>query len=298
MPFPNGKSVVLVEQPGYAGMIGSLQLLGATAIGIRRTEEGFDLEELEKLFRTNSIKLFYTTPRFHNPLGTSLDRRQKERIAALAAKYDVYVAEDDYLADLENDSRADPIFSYDRSEHVIYIRSFSKIMLPGLRLGVAVLPKALLHTFRLYKSSSDLSTSALSQAALEIHLSSGLFRRHAGLMRSRYGSRQQALRAACDERLADGGFRLSRAAGGIFAQLALPASVPAEEFAAVLRQRQVAVLPTSRFYLSGAEQTNAVRLSVMRADEAAIAEAVRHIRAAADEMAARNANRPPGVVWI
>ncbi|MCR8642950.1 PLP-dependent aminotransferase family protein [Paenibacillus sp. N1-5-1-14] len=301
MPFPNGKSVILVEQPCYAGMLKLLSLLGVTTLGITRTESGIDLEELERHFRNNSIKFFYTVPRYHNPLGTSLSRREKEAIAALADKYDVYIVEDDYLADLETDSKADPICSYDYSGRVIYIRSFSKIMLPGLRIGAAVLPAALITLFRMYKSSSDLSTTALSQAALEIHLSSGLFGRHAAMVRERYGIRMKVLQEACARYLNEG-FRLSKSAGGIFAQLELPHHLAAEELTATLRQKNVHVFPTMNYYLPSVESTNSLRLSIIRTNEQEIEDGIQIIRQTADElMIQRSSNqfsRSPAFSWI
>ncbi|MFC5407629.1 PLP-dependent aminotransferase family protein [Cohnella soli] len=300
MPFPNGKSAILVEQPCYAGMLNLLSLLGVTAIGISRTESGVDLDELERHFRNNSIKFFYTVPRYHNPMGTSLSRREKEAIAAMAEKYDVYIVEDDYLADLETDSKSDPIYSYDHSGHVIYIRSFSKIMLPGLRLGVAVLPEAFITLFRKYKSSSDLSTAALSQAALEIHLDSGLFQRHAAMMKDRYSIRMKALQEACSTYLNEG-FRLSQSTGGIFAQLELPSHLPAEELAAALRQKDVYVFPTMHCYLPSVESANSLRLSIIRTNEQEIADGIRIIRQTADELTSpRKINKfnRSAITWI
>ncbi|SEN49538.1 PLP-dependent aminotransferase family protein [Paenibacillus sp. OV219] len=300
MPFPNGKSAILVEQPCYTGMLRIMSLLGVTPIGIARTESGLDLDELERHFRNNSIKFFYTVPRYHNPLGTSLSRLEKETIASLAEKYDVYIVEDDYLADLETDSKADPICSYDHSGRVIYIRSFSKIMLPGLRLGAAVLPASLITLFRMYKSSSDLSTSALSQAALEIHLGSGLFQRHAARMRDRYGIRMKALQKACSQYLNEG-FRLSKSAGGIFAQLELPDHLVAEELAAALRQKDVYVFPTMQCYLPSMESANSWRLSIIRTNELEIEHGIRIIRQTADElMSQRRTNKfsRSAITWI
>ena len=300
MPFPNGKTAILVEQPCYAGMLKLLSLLGVTAIGIARTESGLDLDELERHFRNNSIKFFYTVPRYHNPLGTSLSRREKEAIAAMAEKYDVYIVEDDYLADLEQDGKSDPIRSYDNSGRVIYIRSFSKIMLPGLRLGAAVLPEALIALFRMYKSSSDLSASALSQAALEIHLSSGLFQRHAAMAKERYGIRMKAMQEACS-RILNEGFRLSQSTGGIFALLELPDDLTAEELTAALRRKDVHVFPTTPCYLPSVESANSLRLSIIRADEQQIEDGIRIIRRTADElMSQRSTNKlsRSAVTWI
>lgn len=72
MPFPNGKEKVAVEQPGYHLMIEQIEALRIPAVGVKRTAQGLDLAEIERLFKTESIKFFYTMPRFHNPLGSSL----------------------------------------------------------------------------------------------------------------------------------------------------------------------------------------------------------------------------------
>ena len=54
-----------------------------------------DIAEVERLFQTESIKFFYTMPRFHNPLGYSLSERDKQELVRLAEAYDVYLVEDD-----------------------------------------------------------------------------------------------------------------------------------------------------------------------------------------------------------
>ncbi|MCJ8014538.1 PLP-dependent aminotransferase family protein [Paenibacillus sp. KQZ6P-2] len=193
IPFPNGGRRVLMEQPGYHLLVDLMKVYGIEAEGIRRTAEGIDLEELERKFKTGEIKWFYTVPRFHNPLGTSLDRSQKKAIALLAEKYDVYIVEDDYMADLEQDAKEDPIYAYDRSGHVIYLKSYSKIIFPGLRIGAAVMPDALRESFLQYKRLLDIDSSMLSQAALELYLKSGMFERHRKKLRACYGKRSALL---------------------------------------------------------------------------------------------------------
>ncbi|MDO3676657.1 PLP-dependent aminotransferase family protein [Paenibacillus ehimensis] len=299
MPFPNGKTAILVEQPTYFGMLRTLELLGMTAIGIARTDEGIDLDELERHFRTNTIKFFYTVPRYHNPMGTSLSQEQKQAIARLAERYDVYIVEDDYLADLETKRRADPIYSLNRSGHVIYVKSFSKVTLPGLRLGTAVVPQPLLETFRLFKTSTDSSTSALSQAALELYLTCGMFDRHAAQMREHYRTRMEALRTAAARYLPqEVGLRVPD--GGVFARLLVPLPLEADDLLAALKQQNVAALPTARSYLRTFAKDNGLRLSVMRANEAQIDEAVRRI---ADWIGQARRRKPqlqwePVVDWI
>ena len=68
--------------------------------------------------------------RYHNPLGNSYSAEQRKAIANLAAKYDVYIVEDDYMADLGEERGYDPIYAYNRTSHVVYLKSFSKIIFP------------------------------------------------------------------------------------------------------------------------------------------------------------------------
>lgn len=193
IPFPNGRHRVLVEQPCYPHLMEYLKTYGIEAEGIRRSADGVDLNELERLFKHGQFRWFYTVPRFHNPLGVSYNRTQKKAIARLAAKYDVYIVEDDYMADLEQDTKEDPIFTYDDSSHVIYLKSYSKIIFPGLRIGVAVLPEALRESFSQFKRLMDIDSSMLSQAALELYLKSGMFERHRKKIRKCYGERSVLL---------------------------------------------------------------------------------------------------------
>lgn len=194
LPFPGGADTVLVEQPTYDLYLRYLEEEGIPVLGIRRTDRGLDLEGLEERFRQGNIKFFYCMPRFHNPLGTSLSPEERKAVAELAGRYKVYVVEDDYMADLGYDQGAYPIYAYDRSSHVIYLKSFSKMIFPGLRVGAAVLPKALLEPFLRARRIAD--TSLLSQAALDIYLKSGMYERHKHQIGNRYRARMLVLREA------------------------------------------------------------------------------------------------------
>ncbi|AKN30440.1 GntR family transcriptional regulator [Clostridium carboxidivorans P7] len=194
MPFPNGKNNVLVEQPTYNGALKSLEFSSDRIIGIQRSFKGINLDELERRFANCNIKCFYTIPRFHNPLGTSYSGEEKKQILKLAEKYDVYIIEDDYLADLEIKSNSYPMYYDDISSRVIYLKSFSKILLPGLRIAAVVLPKILTNVFKEYKKWADLSTSVLSQGALEIYIKSGMFKAHVKKIRKTYSERMNLVK--------------------------------------------------------------------------------------------------------
>lgn len=193
MPFPNDKTQILVEQPTYKGLLESLELSNVSVLGIDRGFYGIDLNELERKFATDNIKCFYTVPRYHNPLGISYSNEEKRHIVKLADKYDVYIVEDDYLADLEIKNNSYPMYYDDTASRVIYIKSFSKILLPGLRIGAVVLPNILVNNFEKNKKWADLGTTVLSQGALEIYIKSGMFQAHRKKIKKIYAQKMELL---------------------------------------------------------------------------------------------------------
>ncbi|OOM05936.1 2-aminoadipate transaminase [Clostridium saccharobutylicum] len=194
MPFPNGKSNILVEQPTYYGMVKFLELNNIPTLGINRDFNGINLDELEKLFKYGNIKFFYSIPRFHNPTGTSYSKFEKQEIIKLAEKYDVYIVEDDISADLDINKKNDPLYSYDTSSRVIYLKSYSKIIMPGLRVAALILPDLLINNFLEYKKWTDMNSPILSQGALEIYLKNGMFDSHMKQLVSLYSSRINCLK--------------------------------------------------------------------------------------------------------
>jgi len=276
MPFPNGKTNILVEQPTYWGMLAALKTQKQTVIGIERTPDGIDWATLERHFQSNMIKFFYTIPRFHNPLGTSYTPKDKQRLAELAKAYDVYIVEDDYLADLETNSKADPIRAYNGASHVIYLRSFSKVMLPGLRLAAAAVPDSIIPSLRLHKHAADLSTSVLSQGVLEIYIKSGMYAHHAKQMRSLYNLRIKHLRETSQRLLPKECLYSIQSSGGLFTAIRIPDS-HIESLVKRLENRGVDVLPTDQQFLSSFPKLNLLRLSIIRTDERDIEEGIRII---------------------
>lgn len=178
MPFPNQGTCILVEEPTYHYYLEMLRMYKMPVVGIRRGLQGVDLDELEQLFKSGRIKFFYTMPRYHNPLGASYSKKQMQAILSLAEAHQVFIVEDDFLADFEYRPRIDPMHAMDVNENVIYLKSLSKIIFPGLRTGFAVLPDVLAGTFQKHKHLLDLDSSMVSQAGLAIYLKSGMFEKH------------------------------------------------------------------------------------------------------------------------
>ncbi|WP_317969196.1 PLP-dependent aminotransferase family protein [Paenibacillus sp. CCS19] len=248
MPFPNGKTAILVEQPTYDIYLRFLETERIPVCCIARTAAGIDLNELEQWFRSGNIKFFYTMSRYHNPLGTSYRAEERKAIARLAGKYDVYVVEDDYMADLGTDRQFEPIYAYDANSYVIYVKSFSKIIFPGLRVGAVVLPERLLETFHAYKIYPD--TSLLSQAALEVYIKNGMYERHKHKISSLYASRMRALNESVERYNEAGLLEVPKIGSGIYTQFKMKPTVNMEQLIKRLAERNINVASGRAFYCS------------------------------------------------
>ncbi|MGG3653146.1 PLP-dependent aminotransferase family protein [Bacillus pseudomycoides] len=269
IPFPNQNETILIEQPSYHLFIEYLETNRTPVIGIKRTAKGIDLYELEKIFRTGKIKFFYTIPRFHHPLGTSYSKKEKEKIISLAKKYNVFIVEDDYLADLEQNPKVDPLYSYDNSSHVIYLKSYSKIIFPGLRVGVAVIPASIAEAFHKYKKLLDIDSLMISQAALEIYIKSGMFERHKQKIQLSYYARSKALSGALEEAYKENQhlFCKTESKIGIHTCLSLHKSIVTETLIKNLGQNQIFIETVDKNYLSSFRKEKLLKLNVSNMKE-------------------------------
>lgn len=272
MPFPGGKDTVLIEQPTYRFFIASLHDSRTPVLGIKRTRGGLDLDELEALFKTQKIKFFYTVPRNHNPLGTDYPAAQRRSIAELAAKYNVYIVEDDYFGDVCTDSRYDPIYAYGDHQHHIYLKSFSKVI-PWLRIGLAVIPTALLPVFekQMWHSyyQSYFSASLVSQATLDMYIRSHLLEKHVAAIGKELELRLVALHT-CLKDLQQYGITTPGLTSGFYTYISLPHTVDEVRLEHSLRTHGVLVSRGAPFYLNRSFYEKGIRISISRTCAAAI----------------------------
>ncbi|MFC0272359.1 PLP-dependent aminotransferase family protein [Metabacillus herbersteinensis] len=274
MPFPNNRKTILVEQPGYHLYMDFLKTYQLQAVGIKRTTDGIDLDELEQIFRQGDIKFFYSMPRFHNPLGTSYSKKEKESILQLANEYAVYIVEDDYLADFEQNTKLDPLFANDVHERVIYLKSFSKIMFPGLRIGLAILPNALKNNFQQYKNTTDIDSSMISQAALELYLKSGMFERYRVQVSEAYTTRAKILQQSLKTHLP---MYETPSAISMHSHIVLPKQVDMNSLIHHLAQQHILLDTIDRNYLDGFYRERILKLNVSNVEEHKIEAGIKEI---------------------
>lgn len=266
--FLNYGDYIIIESPSYTGAIAAFQNRGAKILDIPLEMDGLNLETLENKIKAHQPKLIYVMPNFQNPTGISYSREKKLKILEICKKYNVYLIEDDYLSDLsfyaEDNST---LKSLDKYERVIYIKSFSKIFMPGLRLGFLVIPRLFYNNLLVAKHSSDISTSGLIQRAFQLYLSKGIWERHLSFIEEKYKERFDKM-VACIYTLMPKEIACYIPKGGLNFWFKLPKNISVKEVNELAIKENVAIAPGNLFFLNNGG-TNYFRLSIaaMSVDE-------------------------------
>lgn len=184
--FQQKKGCLLVENPSYDQAIQMANRLGIEIYGIDRHKDGFIWSDLESIFQNKKIEAFYLMPRHHNPTGYSMSEADKKKLVRLCNQYQILIIEDDYLADLGGKRGSMPLHYYAEKERCIYIKSFSKTFMPGIRLGIMVVPKQYRNLIIEHKRLTDLCTSLINQSALNLFILSGMYEKHVRKIRKIY----------------------------------------------------------------------------------------------------------------
>lgn len=181
---------IVVESPTYTGAMAVFKSRGANIIEVPMMEDGIDTKELEKVLKAYHPKLIYVMTNFQNPTGISYSQDKKLQLLYLAEKYDLYILEDEYLSELNfYNEESMPIKALDANHRIIYIKSFSKIFMPGIRLGFIVAPEAISKAVLLAKHNTDISTSSFMQRAFDLYLRKKKWEQHMEMMREIYKNR-------------------------------------------------------------------------------------------------------------
>jgi GntR family transcriptional regulator/MocR family aminotransferase len=179
-----------VENPGYPPPRLLLKSLGARIVPVPVDDEGLVVDALP-----GDARLVYVSPSHQFPLGMAMSLRRRMALLAWAAQRGVAIVEDDYDSEFRFAGHPiEPLHSLDRDGRVIYVGSFSKSMLPTLRLGFLVTPPSLRRALRTAKFLSDWHTSLPTQAALARFIDEGRLARHVRRMQALYQARYRRIR--------------------------------------------------------------------------------------------------------
>jgi GntR family transcriptional regulator/MocR family aminotransferase len=180
---------VAVEDPGYQPPLRLFRSLGARVTGVPVDAEGLVVDALPR-----NARFVYVTPSHQYPLGVTMSMPRRQALLNWADRANAAIIEDDYDSEFRFGGRPmEPLHTLDTTGRVVYIGSFSKTMLPTLRLGFVATPPSLSAAAHKAKHVTDWHTNVLVQAALARFIDEGDFARHVRKLGSVYRARHELI---------------------------------------------------------------------------------------------------------
>lgn len=265
--FVNPGDTVLVEQPTYLCALDVFKSYGAKFVGVAMDEQGMKMDALEDALKAHpETKLVYTVPNFQNPTGRTMAVDRRKKLAELAAKYDVYVLEDNPYGEIRFAGTHVPaVKSFDETGHVFYMSTFSKTLAPGFRLGWVVADEDVINKLTVLKQSADLHTDNLAQYAVVEFLDNNDLDAHVKEISDLYGKRKQ-LMADGLKKYFPAGVKYTNPEGGMFLWVEVPGVDDTVELFKECLKHNVAFVPGDPFF-AGKPQPGAFRLNYSNAKE-------------------------------
>jgi DNA-binding transcriptional MocR family regulator len=252
--------VVAVEEPGYPTIIDAYERAGARVIGVAVDRDGAVPESLDAVFRAGAA-MALLTPRAHNPTGATWS---PQRVAALAAVLkehpNAVVVEDDHFAEAAATHPGSLLADERVSARVVYIRSFSKLIAPDLRIAAAVARPRLRGLLAEARSFSDGWTSRLLQKTLAIALRDDKLKDVLRRARDMYQQRRVRAADALNAALLPHGGGTLPGADGLNVWVQLPPDVDAMEVLERAAAGGVRIAPGEPFFIRPG-QNHVVRLN-------------------------------------
>ncbi|WP_440971179.1 PLP-dependent aminotransferase family protein [Peribacillus frigoritolerans] len=233
---------VLVERPTYSSAIDIFRQYGARIIGIEIGQGGYDLNQLEHILKKDKPRFFYTNPTFNNPTGCTISALQRKQLVELAEKYQCVIVEDDPFRDIYFDKAPPfPIYSYDTDGYVIYIRSFSKYVSPGLRVAAVACRQPLMSHLITSKSLADNGTALINQKMFLHYFFSERMQIHLEKLRTALFLRKEVM----GNELAATSWKWTDPSGGLNLWVELPEQISVEKLLDACLEQSISFVPGS-----------------------------------------------------
>lgn len=273
--------IVIVEEPGYVGCLEAINNYEGALVSIPLDEQGIRTDVLEQYLQeraehANKVKFLYIVPNFQNPTGITLSLARRKRLLSLASQYDFLIVEDNPYGELRYEG--EDLFSLkhlDNEERVIYLGSFSKIFIPGIRVGWVVAPEKIIDKMVAAKQAMDLCSNTLGQyLALKFCLG-GHLEPHINQLRKKYKRKRNLMLEAMSHYFPPE-VSWTKPEGGFFIWATFPLSVDARSLLLKALEKRTAFVD-GRGFFAGCNGHNTGRFSFSEAGESEIHTGIKRI---------------------
>jgi 2-aminoadipate transaminase len=280
--FLNPGDAVMTSRPTYVGAIQAFNSYGAKMVSVDLDQEGTQTTLLEaeiaKLANKGiKPKFIYEIPDFQNPSGITMSLKRRQELIQIAEKYDLMIIEDSPYRQLRFEGQSEPSLIALNQERVLSLYTFSKILLPGFRLGWMAGPSELIQKAVTAKQSIDLCSPPFNQSILYEYLSRGLLEKQIAIIRNAYrGKRDFMLEKLTEYMPKIPGLHWTHPHGGLFLWVTLPQNMDAGELFIKAVEKQVAYVVGSAFYPDGGGR-NCFRINFSYSGLAEIEEGIKRL---------------------
>lgn len=239
-----------VEDPTYLAALQTFHLYGPKILTVPLNGDGLDTGALAELLAAHAPKFMYLIPNFQNPTGLTYTPAVRAAAAALFARSDCFVIEDNPYGELRFRGEGGDSFGRYLGEQCCMMGTFSKVVSPGMRIGwICCRQPELRKKLLAYKMTMDLHTNIFCQMVLAQYLEDNDLDAHIARIRDLYRDKAD-LMMACMDRYLPRGCSFTRPEGGMFIWATMPEGVTALEVQREVLKKGVLVTAGDPFYES------------------------------------------------
>lgn len=249
---------VLVDSPGYYPLFGKLRLAKARLIGVRRTVDGPDPDDLAAKAASTGARMFFTQSLAHNPTGCSITLPVAYRLLRTATDHNLRVVDSDPFADvLSNNSPR--LAALDQLDRVIYVGTFAKTLSASLRSGYIAANADTVARLADLKMITRANSSGYIEQIIYDLITSGRYRGHL----KRLSGRIEAATRQANDSLARLGLPVfGQPRGGFYMWCELPPHIDDTQLSRVAAERSILLAPGSAFNPDATPATPAMRVNI------------------------------------
>ncbi|AKI98161.1 PLP-dependent aminotransferase family protein [Kosmotoga pacifica] len=279
-------SKYFVSKPVYLGAASAFSMRSTNHIDLPLSENGIDTELLEKKLaelassgEIKNVKFIYVIPNFHNPAGVTLSLERRKKLLELADKYDLLIVEDDPYGDLRYEGEAIPsMFKMAGKDRVLLLKTFSKVLSPGMRLGFVIGHEEFIRKLVLAKQAVDLCSPSLTQRIAGRFLQKYDLKELLKPTIDMYRKKKDLMLEELKKNFSDmQGVHWTKPQGGLFIWLTLPEGFDTMEMMDYGKKNGILFIPGAAFSIGGGCD-NSMRLSFCLPPEKDIVEGVKRLK--------------------
>jgi len=263
---------ILTENPTYVGALQAFNYYRARYCAAEMDGEGMIIDRVRKCLDRYRPKLIYTVSNFQNPTGITMSEQRRRELLDLAMSRNIPIIDDNPYSDIRFTGAPVPTLKSLGGDEVVALRTFSKVLAPGLRVGWINGPADIMVHFEKVKQCTDLHTNTLCQAMIYEYVKAGKLEPHIEKIKANYAEKRNLMIRTLAETFPEGA-KWTEPEGGLFLWIELPPRISAKDLLPKAIEAKVAYVYGEPFFPNGGGE-NTLRLNFATATHEEIVEGI------------------------